>query len=90
MMAWCSIHGAVAACDKPPNVVRRLISQIDGEDSSELALPQKAMITLSVAGSFVDDGTVDGAADNGDHMEYGFTVENSGSTTLTGIGTCHI
>lgn len=39
-----------------------------------------------MTGTFIDGGSVDGEADTGDIMEYAYTVQNSGTVTLTDVG----
>lgn len=64
-------------------------AQVGGTASWVQELAQEASVTLSVFGTFVDAGVVDGQADMGDEIAYTFQVQNIGSVTLAKVGKTH-
>ena len=58
-------------------------AQVSAADSESVPLPSPA-ITLSKSGTLNDGG--DGRVDEGDTIDYAFTVTNSGNVVLTNVG----
>lgn len=63
--------------------------QLESEDSWTQELLQQALITVSLTGAFVDNGSANGEVDIEDKMEYTVVVGNSGSVRLTSVGKGH-